>query len=623
MESNPRGAALAQLYAQGRWSEAEAGCRAVLVAHPRDAEALHLLSVLAHRAGFAADAVELMRQAIASDPRNAACHSNLGVFLAALGRFDAAATACRDALALDPGLVDAHYNLGNALMGARDFAAAAAAFRRTVALRCDFVQAHNNLGNVLKALGDHEAAIAAYRQALVFQPDYAHARSNLASALQDTGRLDEAMAELRRAVAGAPDSAEIRSNLILGLHYDPHADAASLFAEARRWDERFGEAHAARRPPHAIDRSADRPLRIGYVSPDLRLHSVAFFLLPLLEGRERDAAHVTCYATGGVEDDVTARLRSASDAWCSLVGLSDDAAAERIRDDRIDLLFDLSGHTANHRLALFARRPAPIQITYLGFPGTTGLRAIDYRLTDALVDPSGREHLGSERLVRLPASGVCFAPPCATPDVADAPLLRGGRVTFGNLGNLAKVGAATLTLWSELLRRVPTAHLLLKSVAFRDRATRRRFERRFAGEGIDASRLRLLPDDPSIFDHLRSHERIDIVLDSFPFNGLTTTCQALWMGVPVVTLAGQRPASRMGLGVLSNLGLDDLVATTADDYLRIAADLAGDPQRVVALRSTLRPRLQASPVGDARRFARDLQAACRGLWREWCERHPA
>ena len=610
-----------QHYANARWAEAEAGCRHVLAASPRHAEALHLLGVLAHRAGYTTDAVALLRQSIASDPGVAACHSNLAVFLTALGHFDEAALACRDALALDPDSSDAHYNLGNASMGRREHEAAIASFDRALLLRPDFVQAHNNRGNVLKALGRYEEALAAYRRALALAPDYAHARSNLADALKDTGRLDEALEQLRRAVATAPDSAAIRSNLIVSLHYDPDTDANALFDEARRWDERFGRPRIAPAARPDLDRSPDRPLRIGFVSPDLRLHSVAFFLLPLLEARDRSVLHATCYATGA-NDDVTRRLRAASDGWCNLVGLSDDAAADRIREDRIDLLFDLSGHTAGNRLALFARRPAPVQLTYLGFPGTTGLDAIDHRLTDAIADPVDAARFGSERPVRLPASAWCFAPPCETPDVAEVPALRNGHATFGHFGNLAKVTTPMLRMWADLLTRVPDARLLMKSAAFRDRETVRRFERTFADFGVEAERLRLQPDDRSLVDHLRSHGAVDVVLDSFPFNGLTTTCQALWMGVPVVTLAGPRQASRMGLSVLTNLGLDELVADSPAAYARIASELARDLPRLVDLRAGLRTRLQRSPVGDASRFARDLQAACRSMWRDRCDRPP-
>ena len=596
-------------YGNARWSDAEACCRRLLASQPRQAEALHLLGVIAHRAGFTSDAVALVRQAVASDPR-AAYHSNLGVFLTALGRFDAAADACRAALVLDDGLVDAHYNLGNALAGARDLEAAALAYRRALAARVDFVPAHNNLGNVLKDLGRHGEAIGCYRQALAWQPAYAEARSNLATALKDTGRLDEALVELRQAVATAPDSAAIRSNLIVSLHYDPRAAPSTLLDEASRWGERFGSA-----PSKPLPRHDGQPLHIGFVSPDLRLHSVAFFLLPLLEALDH-RLRVTCYATGAQVDEVTRRLRDACDRWVGLVGLTDEVAAERIRADRIDVLFDLSGHTAGHRLTLFAHRPAPVQVTYLGFPGTTGLRAIDHRLTDALADPPDTVHFDSEHLVRMPSSAWCFAPPCATPDASPPPLLRQGHATFGYFGNLAKVTASMLETWAALLTRMPTALLRVKSASLRDRETVQRYQRSFAALGIEGGRVQFLPDDPSLFEHLRSYERVDIVLDTSPFNGLTTTCQALWMGVPVVTLAGGRQASRMGRSVLTNLGLDRLVAATPAAYVEAAATLAADRAGLVALRAGLRARFQCSPVGDAARFARDFEDLCRDLWRE-------
>lgn len=611
-----------QQYASGRLSDAERSCRQVLAAQPRQADALHLLGVLAHGAGYTADAIGLVEQAIASDPTAAAYRSNLGVFLTALGRFGPATRACRDAIALDAFLVDAHYNLGNASTGAGALDQAIGAYRRAIELRGDFVPAHNNLGNALKASGRLDEAIAAYRKALDFDPHYAQARSNLASVLKEVGRLDEALAEAQRAVATAPGSPAIHSNLIVALQYlgNDGTDPDAVDDEARRWDERFGHPPAGAIAPEA-DRTSDRPLAIGFVSPDLRLHSIAFFLLPLLEARDRTALHVTCYATGSQDDAVTQRLREASDRWYSLVGLSDVAAAQRIRDDGIDLLFDLSGHTAGNRLSLFAHRPAPVQVTYLGFPGTTGLRAMDFRMTDALADPLagsvvGGEHPERERLFRLPASAWCFAPIGPTPDVAEAPVRQNGYPTFGNVGNLAKVSTPTLRLWGELLAQVPDARLALKSIAFRDRATRERFERTFAALGVSADRLQLMPDDPSLFEHLRSYARIDLVLDTFPFNGLTTTCQALWMGVPVVTLAGVRQAARMGASVLTNLGLESLVADTPSAYLRIAAGLAADRSRLIELRTGMRARLQRSALGDAKRFAADMATACGDMWRD-------
>jgi protein O-GlcNAc transferase len=381
-------------YSSGRLRDTEGLCREILDVQPQHAEALHLLGVLAHRTGHVDAAVDLVRRAIANAPHAVEYYSNLGVMLTSQGRLDDAAAACREALGRYPDLPEAHYNLGNALQAAGQLEAAQASYRQALSRKPDYPQAHNNLGNVLSALGSPAAATQAYGEAVRLKPDYAPARSNLANALKNLGHLDEALTQHRRAVESAPTVPEIRSNMILSMYYTADADARAILAESRRWDQLHAEPLRSQIRPLRNDPSPERCLRIGFVSPDLRMHSVAFFLLPLLEAHDRGNFHVTCYATNARADGVTERLRACSDDWRVLVGLSDDAAAQRIRDDRIDILVDLSNHTAGNRLPIFARNPAPVQVTYLGLTGTTGLSSIDYRLTDALVDPpEGRKLL--------------------------------------------------------------------------------------------------------------------------------------------------------------------------------------------------------------------------------------
>ena len=612
-----------QAFSSGRLDVAEARCREVLAARPRHAPALHLLGALAHRAGYLDDAIGLMQQAVAIEPGVAAYHSNLGVVLAARGLSDWAAAACRQALSLDPHLVDAHFNLGNALRDLGRLDDAAPSYRQALVLRSDWPQARNNLGNVLVARGHFTQAIGEYRQALALEPAYAEARSNLANALKDSGQVDEAVDEHRRAVESAPANAAIHSNLILCLQHRADVDGPTLADEARRWNARHAAPFAAA-APHADDRAPERSLHVGYVSANLRHHATAHFLVPLLEAHDRTAVRVTCYATderGGDRDDpVAGRLRAASDTWRSLAGLSDDAAAQRIRDDRIDVLVDLDGHTRGHRLAVFARRPAPVQVTWLGYPGTTGVDAIDYRFTDALADPPDADDAATERLVRLASGAWCFAPLVDPPSVADPPSLRTGHATFGYFGNLGKITPDALATWAAILARSPQSRLALKSPALRDAETAQRFERRFAAHGIEAGRLDLLPDEPSVADHLRCYERIDVALDPFPYNGTTTTCEALWMGVPVVALAGRRHAARVGVSLLSNVGLAELVARDPADYVERAVALAADRPRLVRWRRGMRHRLEDAPLCDGPRFARHVESVYRELWRARCDR---
>jgi len=609
-------------YGNGRLRDTEALCRQILDVEPKHADALHLLGVLAHQAGRNVDAVALLRGAIASKPQSAEYHSNLGVVLTALGRVDEAAVACRQALALNPNFAEAHYNLGNALRDAGRFDQAADAYRQALTIKLDYPQAHNNLGNVLREMGEFDQAESAYRDALFFKPDDAHARSNLANALKDMGRLDEAIDAHRLAVETAPTSAEIHSNLILTLHYAANADAGVILSECRRWNTRHAEPLRERVRQHENDRSHARPLRVGFVSPDLRTHSVACFLLPLLEVRDKKVVHATCYATATKTDAVTDRLRAASDAWYSLVSLSDDRAAQRVREDQIDILVDLSGHGANNRLLMFARKPAPVQITYLGLVGTTGLATMDYRLTDSFVDPSEGESFGTERLIRMPDTAWCFAPLSGRPPISQLPAVTNGYVTFGSFNSLAKVTPDVLDCWVRILQQVPGSRIILKDVALRAAEVVARTRRFFIERSIGPERLELLIDDRSQLQHLSQYDHVDIALDTFPCPGMATTCEALWMGVPVITLAGLHDRSRVGASLLTNAGLPEFVASTPEAYVQFAATLGADLSRLANLRTTMRERTQQSALMDGQRFAHALESSLRDVWRNWCEQHP-
>jgi protein O-GlcNAc transferase len=610
-------------FANGRLRDTEMLCRQILTAQPHNDQALHLMGILANRAGRHDIAADLMRRAIAINPQMAAYHSNLGVVLTACRQFAEAERACREAVTLNPTLAEAHYNLGNALAGGGDNDAAVTCYRQTLALNFDYPQAHNNLGNALAALGQFDAAVEAYRDALSLRPAYAHARSNLANALQNAGRVDEALVEHRQAVVDAPADAGIRSNSILALYYRAEADVQDILEESQRWDQAHGARNAGVSAPHANDRSPERMLRVGFVSADLRTHPVAFFLLPILEAHDRRRLHMSCYPTTRTTDATTERLRAASDAWTSLAGMSDDAAAQRIRDDGIDILFDLSLHTSGNRLPVFARKPAPIQASYLGFMGTTGLSSMDYRVTDALIDPSGEDiRTGTEAPLRLPCGAWCYSPWPASPPVSPLPALGAGHITFASFNKMPKMTSHVFYLWARILQQVPQSRLLLKSIAFRSAETVERVRRYFGDAGIDAGRLDLAADHAPP-QHLDAYAQVDIALDTFPFQGLTTTCEALWMGVPVVSLAGEAYFSRVGASVLSNAGYPELAAASYDEYVLRAVELASDLPALAAMRAEMRERLLRSPLMDATRFAQGFEAALRDAWRSWCRTTPA
>src|SRR5439155_7589787 len=371
---------------------------------------------------------------------------------------------------------------------------------------------------------------------------------------------------------------------------------------------------------HTNDRDPDRRLRIGLLSPDFRTHSVAYFLEPILAAHERASFEFICYAELAHPDATSQRLQQQSEGWRSTAGVADAALAQQIRADAIDILIDLAGHTASTRIAVCAHQPAPVQMSYLGYPFSTGLETIDYRITDGYADPPGSsEQFYVERLLRLPRTAWCYRPPEPTPQVSESPSTRHGFVTFGSFNNLAKLSHGVLDTWSRVLEAVPNSRLILKSAGIGDPMTQTRVLESFAAHGVGAGRLLLKAYENSLFDHFARYNDIDIALDSFPYNGTTTTCEAMWMGVPVIGLAGEIHLSRVGVSLLSNVGLAELVAANREDYVRVASELAGDTTRLRTLRSELRPRMAGSPLRDESGFTRAFEAALRNAWHQWCD----
>jgi protein O-GlcNAc transferase len=444
--------------------------------------------------------------------------------------------------------------------------------------------------------------------------NYADAYNNLGVTLTAQGQWDEATYFYQQALNCRPDFATAHSNLLSCWNYDPTAESAALLAEHQRWADRH-----ARVPPetvHRNDRNPDRVLRVGYVSPDFFRHAVADFLKPVFSHHDPGQVEVYCYAQVPAPDATTAYFQARTRGWRSTLGRSDAEVAEQVRKDEIDILVDLAGHTANSRLLAFAYKPAPVQITYLGYPNTTGLATVDYRLTDAIADPRGEPVRHSEELVRLPLA-FCYEPPEHAASASPSPALASGRITFGSLNNLAKLNEQVIDLWCAILRAVPTAQLLIFRDSLRG-SGEAHFHRQFVARGISPDRFNLSHAVLEGQDHLRVYESVDIALDPFPWSGHTTTCEALWMGVPVVTLYGKRYASRMAAGALSALGMTEFIADTAEKYLEIAAGWANDVEGLARLRGGLRDRMRASPLCDGRGFTRSLEQTYRELWRRWC-----
>jgi len=566
--------------------------------------------------GLVDESVAVYRQAIALRPAYLEAHINLARTLQSQRRWDEAIDAFTNAIRLCPNDADLHNTLASLLQLTGRLDEAIAAFRRAVALRPNFADAHNNLGGALQARGHLVEAGAAYRRALAAQPDFAAALSNLGNVLKSQGELDEAIHCIRRAEALKLDP-RIGSNLLFTLHSHPDYDRRRLFQEHARWNQAYAQPLAAQ-PPSAVIFTGVRPaggrrLRIGFFSPDFRNHPVSWFLLPLLENRDRTAFEVFCYAEVPRPDPMTDRVRALADEWRSTIGLVDDQVAQMMREDRIDILVDLAMHTAN-RLLVFARKPAPVQVTWLAYCSTTGLQTIDYRLSDPYLDPPEfDDSCYSEKTVRLPRTYWCYQPREQTREVNQLPALASGCVTFGCLNNFGKVHPAVLAAWCRVLREVPNARLLLHAHEGDHRERARQY---FQREGIDAERIEFVGYLP-LSQYFLQYHRIDIALDTFPYSGATTTCDALWMGVPVVTLAGQTAVSRAGLSILSNITMSELsglAAGTVDQYVRVATELANDLPRLTNLRAALRGQMRQSPLMDAPRFAKDVEAAFCQMW---------
>lgn len=608
------------LHSAGHVDEAIALFENLLRQHPTFVGALNNLGAALKLRGRTAEAIPLFQRAVQLQPTLAEAHDNLGTALHDQCRLPEAIAAYRRALEINPRFPEALNNLGSALNDSRQFDEAVACFRQALALRPDFPEAFNNLGIVSLTLGRVDDALDAFQQALRLRPTYVDAHCNIGNAFTDVAQLHHAEASFRRALELEPSAADAHSNLLFTLHFDPAISPADILAEARRWNEHHAAPHAAKILPHTNDPSPDRPLRLGFVSPDFREHCQALFTFPLFSALDRAQFHITAYSDFPLSDPTTDTLRSHTDAWRPIAGLPDDDLASLIRADQVDILFDLTMHMAHNRLRVFARKPAPIQISWLAYPGTTGVAAIDYRFSDPYLDPENADlSRYSEKTLRLPDSFWCYNPLTTGLPVNDLPALAHGHITFGSLNNFCKVNDAVLDLWARTMKAAPNSRLLLLTPEGRHRAA---ILQQFAAHGISPDRLELLGRRPRP-DYLRHYHRIDLGLDTFPYNGHTTSLDAMWMGVPVVTLVGNTVVGRAGLSQLTNIALTDLIAHTPEDFLRIATSLAADLPRLQSLRQSLRPRMEASPLMDAARFASHFGAACRALWTAWCRQRKA
>jgi len=676
---------------KGQLDDAIASCRQAIALRPDYPEAYGNLGNALMEQGQWVEAVAAYRRAITLDPNLPGVHYNLGNALRDKGQLEEAIASYRQTIALRPNHAKACNNLGNALHDKRQWGEAIAAYRQAISLQPNFPDAYNNLGNALHDKGQLDEAIAAYRQAITLHPNfpdayynlgialygkalldkaitsygqaialrphYPEAYSNLGNALTDQGQLDEAIAAYRQAIALKPNYPEAHSNLVLTLHYHPSHDAETIGEEQRRWARQHAAALKVFIEPHSNDRHPNRRLRIGYVSPDLRDHVVGRYLMPLFEHHDRTQFELWCYAGVRRPDEVTARFQSLTDQWRSTVGLVDQQLAELIRKDGVDILVDCSLRSAENRLRVFACQPAPVQVSYAGYPGSTGLEAIEYRISDRWLEselgdgnsefgvrsaecgistqkctagsasqigdsgpdiPHSAFQISHSEQVFLIDSFWCYDPRGADLPVGALPAMESEGVTFGCLNNFCKVNERVLALWARILGRVEGSRLLLLSPAGSHRERTLAVLRQL---GVERSRVEFVARGPWR-EYLEWYHRIDIGLETFPYNGHTTSLDAFWMGVPVPALVGTLPVARAGLSHLMNLGLPELVARSEDEYVNLVVALAGDLPRLAELRATLRERMKASVLMDAPRYARQIEAAYRAMWRQWCAQKP-
>lgn len=630
---------------QGQTSNAVACYLDALRHEPGHADSLHMLGVYRAQKGELDAAIQLMKAAIGSNPNFPDFHYNLAKALELADKNVEAEKEYREVLKLKPAHVDALINLSHLMLVKPDPGAAIQFAASAMDLQPRSVGAHNNLALALNSLDRSEEAeqillraleydpdsadtlvnlsrvymrreryqeaIACLRRAVALNPNLPEALSNLGSALKFEGKLDEALSYIRKALSLAP-KASAHSNLLFTLNYHPGYSAAEVFQEHLAWAQRYANDLTRAAVPFLLNKDPSRRLRIGYVSPDFRQHPVATFLRPIFANHDKNEFEISCYSDVSTADDTTRWFEQQCDIWRDIVGKTDEAVAELIRKDRIDILVDLAGHTSGNRLLTFARKPAPVQVSYLGYLGTTGMAAMDYKITDAAMDPEGlTERFHTERLIRLPHSMWCYSPPEQAPESACTPAIQRGYITFGSFNNSAKVTPEVVDAWGRILRALPHARLIM--VTKGDGSVHEYFRSQFARNGITPERVELRRR-MSLAEYLRLHSEVDITLDTFPYTGGTTSCHSLWMGVPVITLPGNKPFSRSGASILHALGLDDWLANTVDEYVDVAVRKASDIPSLQKLRGELRTRMQGSPLTNGKEFARTIEDVYRKIW---------
>lgn len=603
----------------GRFNELEKAAEKLAKQYPDFGHAWNFMGIA--QLAMGSDALAALEKAAALLPADPTVNLNLALALIAHGERVRAEHYCRVAIALRPDYAKAHMNLGAILLDLGRMEEAIESSEKALALQPDYLAALTNLSAALGKVNRKMDSIRVARQALTISPDNAAAHLNLGQRLEDLGMVEEAEAHIRRALEIEPANLVGQSWLQFLCSYHPGHSGLDLLAQARRIGQLFTDAA---RPWQSWPNDPDpsRRLRLGFVSPDFRRQSVGLFVENVFaalhdmmgERIELHGYHVDAFPA----DDNTARIKSCCAGWTNVNHMSDSALAEQIRQDGIDILFDLSGHTGCNRLPMFAWKPAPVQVSWIGYLGTTGLPGMDYLIADECTLPASEEAHFSEKILRMPETYLCFRPPEEDCAIGELPAIRNGHVTFGSFNNPRKVSDEVLETWAEVLAAVPGSRLLCKYGGFSDESLRARFTSFFVKRGIAEDRLEFMGRVPHS-EHLPTYNRVDIALDPFPYPGVTTSVEALWMGVPVLTLAGDSFISRQGAGLLQQAGLPEWAARSRQEYVAKAVGFAASLERLAQIRGSLRGTLQSTALLDSRRFAVQFESLVRGIWQTWCD----
>jgi predicted O-linked N-acetylglucosamine transferase (SPINDLY family) len=598
----------------GDHASAERGYLELLASEPEHPSVLLNLAAVFMATDRTSDAVELLSRAVANAPGHANAWVQKGLAHHHLAELDLAEVCFARALEVDDRHTGALNNWAMTCAARRRFEQAFQLYQRVLAIDPSFVPALQNLGVLFLELGRLSEAQDCYERALAKDPGSGPMHCNLANVLTRRGRAGEALTHLAKAILACPEQAGWHSNLLLTLHYLDGISREEVFREHRRWAN-LRRIDRCRLPPQVAG-DPGRRLRIGYVSPDFRSHAVAFFIAPILRAHDRERYEITGYSNVQARDAITDRLQGLCDRWRDVYGSSEEQLAAQIRADGIDVLVDLAGHTSGHRLLAFALAPAPVQISYLGYPDTTGIAAIGFRLSDRHCDPEGSQAFHSEQLLYIDGGMHCYEPPLGTPKVAPAPLERARHLTFGSFNNTSKITSTVIATWSRVLAAIPSARLMMKFPTLADERTARDYREQFAHHGIEPSRVTMRGAHYEHADHLADHAEVDVVLDTYPYNGTTTTCEAMWMGVPVLTRCGDRHVARVGVSLLQQVGLDRFIAADEESLVARAKELDSDSGRaeLVYLRGRLRQQMSQSPLCDGEGKARAIERCFREAW---------